>query len=288
MKNKILNISLAYLLSSGLYATELQIGTGTFQMNGGFIGLSEQIDTDISTYSILEQHSNFGSSNWFYAYSANWYDSDSMIQAQQDINAVLNLNPTPLTTPSIDYRLQGLDINMILGRDLAHTSENDYVGLGLMLGISVPWIDSKKDESNDDSTSDIDILQSTKTSISTYKIGPCVKARKSLNDFFTVYWSGTYAYQTGSIKNDYLDSSLSVNGIFQEYDFGIRFQTLFSDYDLGLFTISPRLYATLGYRYTSWDINDVSIDVMGLNNTFSQGDFNMNSSVTYFGLAYTF
>jgi len=294
MKHNILKISLVSLLTSSLFAGEIQTGQGTFELTGGFIGLDKTIQADITTYSLVEQHAPlFGSDSWFYKYNFTWYDSEKMIQAQSSINSYTDgffQDPTVLTTPSIDYRLQGLDLNLVVGKDFYHTNENNYIGGGIMLGISIPWIDSEKNNDNDDSTSDIIMnnMQNSKTEILTYKIGPSITGRMSLNDFFTLYGSGTYAYQTGTFKNDYTNSDLTVNGIFQEYDFGIRFQPVSLDHKFGWITISPRLYVTVGYRYTSWDLNDVNIDVTGANTTFTETDFNMNSSITYFGLGYSF
>jgi len=285
MKKNILKLGIVGLLAtSSLYAGEVQFGQGTFNMSGGFIGLNQDISTNISTYSIAEQHKNLFSSNWFYKYNFTWYDSDNMVNTQNTINGISTV------TPSIDYRLQGLDLNLVLGKDVIHQSENDYIGLGLLLGVSIPWIDSKKDDNNNDSTSDsaMNNMKDSRTTIYTYKIGPSITARKSLNKFFTIYGSATYAYQTGTIKNDYANADLTVNGVFQEYDFGMRFQPVSSDHKFGWITISPRLYATLGYRYSSWNLNDINIDVTGTNTKFSKNDFNMNSSITYLGLGYSF
>jgi hypothetical protein len=216
-----------------------------------------------------------------------------MVQTQSSINSYTNgyFNPPiSLTTPSIDYRVQGMDINLVLGKDISRTDENNYLGLGLMIGISLPWIDSKKDDNNDDSTSDntMNNMTKSKTEIYTYKIGPSITYRKSLNNLFSFYTSATYAYQNGTIKNDYLNSDLSVNGLFQEYDLGFRFQPVSFDKKVGWFTFSPRLYATIGYRYTSWDLKDINIDITGINTNFTKSDFLMKSKITYFGLGYSF
>jgi len=293
MIKNIIKIGLVSILCNSLYAGEVQYGHGTFEMNGGFIGLTQDITADINTYSMIEQHKNIASSTWYYKYNFTWYDSDDMIQAQDTINSYSNgflQNPVTKTTPSIDYRLQGLDLNVVLGKDLFHEDENNYFGAGILLGLSIPWIDSKKSDSNNDSTSDnaMNAMKDSKTKMLTYKIGPSITARKSLNKYFTVYGSATYAYQTGSFKNDYAKTDLNVDGIFQEYDFGIRFQPVSIDYEFGWLTISPRLYATLGYRYTSWDLNDIAMDVTGIRTTVNQIDFNMNSSITYVGIGYSF
>lgn len=293
MIERMIKISLVGLLTSSLYGGEIQTGTGTFEMSGGFMGLDQTIDTDITTYSLIEQHSNIASSDWFYKYNLTWYDSDLMVQGQNSFNNnAQNLfqNQNMVTAPSIDYRLQGLDLNLVLGKDFIHEDENNYLGVGVMVGASIPWIDSKKDDDNDDASSDnsMNLMEKSKTEFYTYKVGPSFTARKSLNKFFSLYGSGTYAYQTATVKNDYANADLTANGTFQEYDVGIRFQPVSADYSLGWLTISPRFYATLGYRYTAWDLDDVNIDVTGQNMKFTQMDFNMNSSVTYFGLGYSF
>jgi len=289
----ITKLSLIAFMSLSLNAGEIQYGKGNFEIKGGFIGLDKSINADLQTYSFLEQHKNFGSSSWFYKYNFTFYDSKQMVQTQSSINSYTNgyFNPPiSLTTPSIDYRVQGMDINLVLGKDISRTDENNYLGLGLMIGISLPWIDSKKDDNNDDSTSDntMNNMTKSKTEIYTYKIGPSITYRKSLNNLFSFYTSATYAYQNGTIKNDYLNSDLSVNGLFQEYDLGFRFQPVSFDKKVGWFTFSPRLYATIGYRYTSWDLKDINIDITGINTNFTKSDFLMKSKITYFGLGYSF
>jgi len=281
MKN-IIKLSLASLLATSLYAGEFQIGTGTMELNGGFTGLNTSKKDDVLTYSLVEQHKNMFSSSWFYKYNFTWYDSNEIVNGQESQNSTV--------VPSIDYRPQGLDLNLVLGKDLSRTDENNYVGAGIMLGVSLPWIDSKKDSNNNDSTSDnaMNAMEKSKTEMLTYKIGPSITARKSLNKYFTVYGSATYAYQTGNLKNSYAKVDTNVDGIFQEYDAGIRFQPVSSDYDMGWITLSPRLYATMGYRYTSWELNDVAIDVTGTNTTFNKSDLTMTSSVVYFGAGYSF
>jgi len=291
-------ISKILLLAWGmtvLNGGEFQIGKGTFEMSGGFDGLTKTIQTNIQTYSIVEQHAPlFDSESWFYKYNFTWYDSDQMIAAQNTINTSASQYfpnpPTTMVIPSIDYRLQGLDLNLGLGKDLFHKNENEYIGVAFMTGLSIPWIDSKKDSSNNDSTSDnsMDVMQDSKTKIYTFKAGLALTGRILLNDYFSLYGAGTYAYQNATFKNDYAKADLKVNGIFQEYDAGIRFQPVSYDKKIGWFTVSPRLYATLGYRYTDWKLKDITIDLTGLGIDFTERDFNMNSSISYFGLGYSF
>jgi len=246
-------IIISSVLLVNVYAIEFEYGMGTFGIDGGFVGLNSKKTADVTTYSLIEQHQNLFGSTWFYKYNLTWYDSNDATNTQQNINNQL-ITPiaTPIT-PSIDYKLQGLDVNLALGKDLSHKSENQYLGIGLMLGISLPWIESKKNKNNDDTTSNaiMNNMEDSKTKIKTYKIGPTIHARTSLSNLFTLYAGATYAYQKGKIKNDYAHSNLSVKGTFQEYDFGIRFQPISYDKKFGFITLSPRFYMTLGYRYSN-------------------------------------
>jgi len=298
MNTTLKNLSLLFLTFCSLEASEIEYGTGTINMTGGFIGLDSTISTDITTYSLVEHHKNIFSSTWYYKYNLTWYDSDTMIQGQNTLNSSIATANTYLATtgttvptiPSIDYRLQGLDINLVLGKDIYHKNENTFFGIGLLVGVSLPWIDSSKSDSNNDDTSDdlMDAMKDSKTEMLTYKIGPSISASASLNKHFMVYGSATYAYQTGTLKNDYANSDLTVDGIFQEYDIGMKIQPFSEDYKTSFMTLSPRLYGTLGYRYTEWTLNDVAIDVTGTGQTFTQTDFSSDNSVIYFGIGYDF
>jgi hypothetical protein len=290
MKNTILKISTLTLLASHIYAGEIQVGKGNFEMSGGFMGMSQTLSTDVTTYSLVQQHANLFSSDWFYKYNITWYDSSVMTQAHDTVIGMLNMTPASIITPAIDYKMQGLDANIVLGNDLIHKGENDYLGLGLMVGFSMPWIESSNaiELNYNLGTNMWDMMQNSKTKMLTYKVGPSISVMKSLNKHFMFYASATYAYQTGTFKNSYAHFDLKVDGIYQEYDVGIKFQPVSEDYDMGWITISPRFYATLGYRYTSWDLGDISMDVTGMNIDFMKTDFNMNSSIAYFGWGYSF
>jgi len=289
----------ALLAASLLSAGEMRYASGTFELEGGFLGLGSKKDTDISAYSLVQQHKNLFSSRWYYSYNVTWYDSDRLLQAQQTLDTgttqLLPDNPFGSTTstvaiPAMSYRYQGLDAQGVIGYDLLHTSERDFFGAGLLLGISAPWIDSEKDSDNTTNDTDViaDAFEKSKTKILTYRIGPSFTFRKSLGEYFSLYGSATIAYQTGTIENDYAGTDISVNGRFDELDMGIRFQPLSYDKSFGWFTLSPRLYATLGYRYTHWEYKDVAIDTSGAGITFAKNDMKMSASTAYFGVGYAF
>jgi len=298
MIKKVVRLSLLLFTTCSLEAGEFEYGQGNIHMKGGFIGLEQEIGTDISTYSLVEHHKNIFSSSWFYRYNITWYDSKTMVQAQNELNdGIVTVNNqllsnagSSITIPSIDYRLQGFDLNFVLGKDIYHKDENNFFGIGIMGGISLPWIESDKSDHNDDSTSydPMNLMQKSKTEMLTYKIGPTISASVSFTKYFMLYGTATYAYQTGNLKNDYIHSDLNVHGIFQEYDCGIKIEPFAYDYKTDLVTLSPRLYGTLGYRYTKWQLNDIALDITGTRQTFTKTDFSSDNSILYFGIGYDF
>ncbi len=296
--------------SALLTAGEFQYGSGTFNLNGGFTqeGLSGTISSDIDTYSFVERHSNVAGSKVFYSYDFMWMDSKTLKQTQQDYNGLVgqgnSLIPTasPFTIPTMDYRVKGLDANIKVGYDVLHKNQDNFLGLGLLVGISIPWIDSSDSSNSSNNNKDftlenensssnlLGLLQKSKTSMMTYKIGPTINLQKSLNEKVSIYGIGSIAYQTGYIKNDYMDSKFSVNGMFEELNAGLYFTPFTETYKWGWLTLSPRIYATLGYKYTKWDVDDVTIDVY--KNSVKMNPlvmkFGMDSSVGYVGVGYSF
>ena len=282
-------------ISALLPASEFQYGSGTLTLNGGFLGLQGDIDNDVTTYSLVERHSNLFSSDFFYGYDVTWYDSDALKQAQHTYNsgvAIPNNNQGVIDVPAMEHRLTGLDANVKLGYDVIHQDDSNFLGLGLLVGVSLPWIDSSSSDSS--STLNTDDFKDSKTEFLTYKIGPTVTFQKTLiSDKLSLYGVGSFAYQTANVKNSYAKSDFTVNGSFQEYNLGLYYTPFTKNYDLGLFTLSPRVYVTAGYKYTKWDLDEMVIDLSGkeLSSTVLdpfQTKFGMDSSIGYVGVGYSF
>ncbi len=268
MKN-ILAIFLITSASTLLVAGEIQYGKGDFTMGAGFMGMGAQMSTDITSYTMQEEHANFFG-NGFYKYSLTWYDSKVMTDMQ-------NL------MPSTGYEFQGLDANIALGYDIVHKGKNDYIALGILAGISMPWIEGT------DNTSGNPLFTNTKTSITIYKVGPTISLSKSVGDYLSIYGSATYAYQTGEFENDmFVNSSIKADGTFQEYVIGVKLQSNLEEYEFGWFTISPKLYLTAGYKFTKWEFEEMNMQMMGITMNSSSPDFYMDASTIYFGLGYGF
>jgi len=293
--NKVL--SLCLIAGTLATASEIRYGHGTYALNGGFLGLTSRHTTDISSYSLVEQHQNIFKTRGYYAYNITWYDSDILVQNQQTLetgvsqaNSLIPLgtSATQVQIPGLNYRYEGLDAQGVIGYDLYHQGENDFLGVGLLVGISLPWIDTQKSSDSQNDSTFTDMYEKSKTEIMTYRVGPSIEGRTSLGKFFSLYASGTVAYQTGSIKNDYARTDLNVDGWFTALDAGLRFQALSYDKEVFGITISPRLYATLGYRYSYWELKDIAIDISGVGTTFNQTTMEMSTSVAYLAIGYSF
>ena len=299
-------------ISTLVTAGEFRYGHGTFSMEGGFLGLSSSIDTDIDSYSLVERHSNIASSNFFYGYDFTWLDSKILKQVQHTYNnlATKANGYMPINgdnsngswkIPSMDYRLQGLDANINLGYDFLHKGEGDFLGISLLFGISMPWINNSSSSKSDNNflngngvAPSGDFYKDSKTEILTYKLGPSISFEKNvISDKLSLYGLATYAYQTGDITNDYAKFDGSVNGTYQEYNIGLHYTPFTKNYKLGWFTLSPRIYATLGYKYSKWKVDDMIVNTSGAELDSKIIDplktkFSMDSSIGYFGLGYSF
>jgi len=308
MKKIICSLIALSMLSSAL---EFQYGSGTFNMNGGFTkqGMSGTVGTDIDTFSLVDRHTNLVGTDAFYSYDFMWMDSQTLKQAQQNYNNMAGRAnaflpaASPWEIPSMDYRVKGLDVNFRAGYDVIHENEDNYLGVGLLVGMSIPWIDSSNSatpsgdmidfllDNKDSALSLAKLFNKTKTTMMTYKIGPSINFQKSLNENISVYGIGSIAYQTGYIENDYISSKFSVNGSFQELNMGLYFTPFTDTYKWGWLTLSPRLYGTLGYKYSKWDVDDITINIFDkFEKKFDplMMKFGMDSSVGYAGIGYSF
>ena len=265
-----------------LNAAEFEYGRGTFTLEGGFVGLNGKISTDVNTYSTLERHKNILSSKWYYRYNFTWIDSNYATQAQNTVNTLTST----VNLPSIDYKLQGLDANAVLGRDIINKDDGDtYLGLGLLVGISVPYIKSDNSSSTSPTTT---ILKNSKTKFTTYKVGLNISASKQITHKLSMYLYGSYAYQNANLKNSSINLDTSSNGIFEEIDVGFRYTPLSFKKKIWFLELNPKLYFTAGYRYSYWQVKDVSINVSGVGASWGDSNLDMKNSIAYIGIGYSF
>jgi len=287
-------------------AIDLEYGTGTFGMEGGFLGLDHRIDCDISTFTIKTEHSNFG--KFYYGFNLTWLDSDRLRQAQKSYNSLAKKGSEYLwsathsksaTIPEIEYRVKGLDINFRLGYDIIHKDNKNYLGIGLVTGLSAPVIDADKGDSvapdlgfmynNAGYLLDAyKLFSKSKSEFTTYKIGPTISFQKELieNKLF-LYGTASYAYQNADIDNSFAHMGLNADGTFASIDVGLKLKPFAND------SKSKNLFITAGYNYSRWEVKDVAFDISG--NKISskildplKSKFIMDSQTAYVALGYSF
>ena len=266
-------------VSLGLFASEIQFGQGSFSVDAAFLGLSSSDNEKITTYSLVNEHKNIFSSKYFYSYKLAYYKSNT-------ISSVYKLNSTAagaLGVPQnilVYNKLRGVDLNIVLGKDFINQDNKDtYFGAGLLIGASFPYL---KTNSSNNNNSTSNYLKKSKTKFYTYKLGLALKGQKALNGFVNIYANTAYALQSAKVKNSEANIDSSSNGDYFTFNTGVKFQAK-TKKKIGFITLSPALFATVGYRYDYWKVNDVKSNSLTINT-----DITLKVSQVYVGLGYDF
>jgi hypothetical protein len=261
---------------------EIEIGKGTMSLEGGFLGLNGKISDNVTTYTLKNEHQNTPIEHLNYNYKISWFDSNKINQALSTYNA--------LDIPAMDYRIWGLDGDIGLGWNLIDHGSHDYFSLGLDVGMSVPLIEATK-ASNSSNYSGLNstakLYGAGDTKIWTYKVGPQMRASKSLTSTLSLYGSAIYAYQYASVKNSSIGLNSSVDGAFIESELGLRFQPLEKKFPItSWFSLSPQLYFTTGARYDQWVLHNIAVNLF--DQKLPKSDMKISSSTAYIGIGYSF
>ncbi len=206
--------------------------------------------------------------------------SNNLSQAQNS-NLSADINSTQLPSiVNLSNKIRGLDINIILGRDLLNKNIYDtYIGIGVITGITLPYIKTSSDSSNN-------YLKKSKTKITTYKIGGFINIAYLINPFLQLYGDLAYSYQTAKIKNNELNINFKSSGNNFFYDLGIKFQ-LKTVKNFGWIKLMPKLFLTFGWRCNYWNVNSVNINSQSLFiDNYAKLSFTI--SQIYMGLGYDF
>lgn len=272
-------IYLSLALSSAIFAGSFEYGHGNFETKFDFFGLSSTLSTDISTYSLIEQHKNILQSKYYYRYNVTWMDLDAFENAKTTINRFV---PSSFTVPIFKYEPKGLDLDIGIGRDFWKKGQRDYFGIGLDIGLSIPTIDVSQQSSGSFNLNRFNI------DIKTYKIGPSIAFSKSFNRYMSIYTSANYCYQTFQFKSDKFQSDIDVDGNSYRFDIGMRLDFIHKNYKIKFITLSPRLYATIGYRYQKWNVDDFNVKVVNFSTIMPFSNMSFQSNYGYFGIGYSF
>ncbi len=260
---------------------EFRFGKGSFSVESNILGTSQKIKDSITTYSLVEEHKNIFGSRLFYGYNITYISSDKEQKSIDLYNSLID--PTPGYKPVMEYELQGLDAQLDVGVDLIKNG-NGYLGISGLIGISLPYIKNYNSDSNNSTTKTY--LPDSKTKVKTYRLGVSVKAGYQIFPRIELFGFGSYAYQTGNVKNDAWGIDSSVNGTYFTIGGGVKVYILKEKAKLWFIPLSPRLYLSIGYKYDRWTLNNVKINNVALN--ISEDNFVITDSYGFTGIGYSF
>ena len=296
MKKILLSLGVA----ASLFAGGIEFGKGSFNIDASFLGLNSSKNEDITSISLVNEHKNIFSSNFFYSYKLAYFKSKTLTTSSNYLNSLVskvmmpnnstntNTNTVNTTTNSaksallIYNKLRGVDLNVVLGRDFINKDNKDsYFGGGLLIGASFPYVKTSSSNNNNNNNT-LNYLKKSKTKFYTYKLGLDLKASKAINKIISFYASGAYAVQTARVKNSALNLDSSSSGNYITFNAGVKFQAK-THTKIWFMNLSPNVFATLGYRYDHWNVNDVKINSLKLNT-----DIKISISQLYAGIGYDF
>ena len=273
------------LLVSSANALDLRYGQGDFEWSVGADDLSEQsVTLDDTVISISEHHTNFTDSPWYYFGNIDIHSSDKLdrITDLAD-NAMANLpfSPADIAPFPSSFEVSGVDFDIGVGYDIAR-DENGYLGIGVMTGISTPFMEMHNYIEAYDYLSTL--LEETSTDVETYKFGISIQGAYNITPEFSVYGTGIYAGQTGTLQNDLISSEFDVTGTYSALDIGVRF------YPSGVVENDTNFYINAGYAYKHWEIDDMDVNIGGILsvNLSSVVNTDMTSDYIYVGIGFSF
>jgi len=277
---KLLSIA---LLSVGLFSSEIQFGKGSFSVDANFLGLSSSKTEDITSYSLVNEHKNIFSTKYFYGYKLAYYKSKTITTTYNYNSKLLSSILGNSNNSLLIYnKLRGVDLNIVLGRDFINKDNEDtYLGAGILVGASFPYLKTNSNNNNNNNNT-LDYLKKSKTKFYTYKLGLSLRGQKSFNGFLNFYADTAYAFQTAKVKNSVANIDSSSNGDYFTFNTGLKLQAK-TKTKIGFITLSPALFATVGYRYDYWKVKDVKVNSISL-----KTDIEFKISQLYVGLGYDF
>ncbi len=275
------------LLATLLYGVEVRVGKTDFHWKMGIVNFfSADFTLDVATLSLANRHDNFGSSRFYYFYDFELYRSDYMdkmttlasypLTFQWPVVGSFNDLAARFIPVPADYKVRGIDCDLGIGYDLYNDGAN-YVGVGVSSGFSMPYMKMRNLKKSIEIT--YALLQATKTEILTYKLGVALTGKYALTPSFSLYADATTAYQTGKVENDWLRSSVDVDGEFTMVDMGVLYQ------------YNRNWSLLLGYTHKEWDVNSVKVDMLeGMFKAKMSGlmDIGFDEDTLYVGVSYSF
>lgn len=261
--------------------------------------MDASFDLDINVLSIKNSHDNFSDGNLYYFYDADIYGSDfadklttlATYPVTYNIPLFGSINDaiadyTPVPVPS-EYKVRGFDINLGVGYDVYH-KENSYFGIGVTTGFTMPVMKMKNLLKTAEMT--YNILDATKTTMLTYKLGLAVHSGIEITPELLLEGSASIGYQTGYVKNDWFNSSFDADGNFKTLNIALKYTPFKTETNLAGIKVEPQLYFTLGFTHRSWDMDKAKVNMGNVFSveSFGMADVGFTTNYTYVGIGYNF
>jgi len=273
------------LLVNSANALDLRYGQGDFEWNIGSDLLGEHsVTLDDKIISISEEHANFIDSPWYYFGNIDMHNSDTLDKVTDVADKIvgsLPFNPSDIAPFPSSFKVTGLDFDIGVGYDVAK-DENGYLGIGLMTGISTPFMEMHNYLEAYEYLNTL--LEETSTDVQTYKLGLTLQGSYNITNEFSIYGTGIYAMQTGTLDNDLISSSIDIDGTYSSFDVGVKF------YPSGVVDNETNFYVNIGYAYKHWEIDDMNVNIGNIlaTNLSSVVNTDMSSDNLYIGIGMTF
>jgi len=273
------------LLASSANALDLRYGQGDFEWNAGSNLLGEHsVTLDDKIMSISEEHSNFTDSPWYYFGNIDMHNSDTLDKITDVADRIvgsLPISPDDIAPFPSSFKVTGVDFDIGIGYDIAK-DENGYLGIGLMTGISTPFMEMHNYLEAYEYLNTL--LEETSTDVQTYKFGLSIQGSYNITNEFSIYGTGIYAMQTGTLDNDLISSSIDIDGTYSSFDAGLKF------YPSGIVDNETNFYINFGYAYKHWEIDDMNVNIGNILpiNLSSVVNTDMTSDYLYVGIGMTF
>jgi len=282
-------------LSSSLYALDIQYGQGNFEATAGIQNFySATVDCDIDVFSISEHHALISDKLYLFG-RLDIYSSDKVESVASYVDEIMSttLPSLPVSLPfdltsgnailgnfvpiPSSYEVEGVDFDIGIGMDLVQ--ESDYfVGVGVVTGVSTPLV--KMENYFEALNYFTNLLEATRTEMTTYKFGVSLQAGYEPNEWVKLYGTGIYAYQTGEMSNSIVDSDMDSEGTYSSLEVGVR--------------ITPpsleNFYVSVGYVYKDWEVDSMQANILGFETPDAMDIFDMelSSSNLYVSVGYRF
>ena len=288
---------LLFVSTQPLSALELTLGRGVFDLNAELKGMMKtQVDLDITSLSIAQPKTQLFHSAYSWSASVDIFQSATINKVtdfiRQPANSSLpfidssadefvsDVDYIPVPT---DYRVYGVDMNVALSR-LILEHERGTFNLGVVTGVSMPFMETKNTQRNADVF--LDLLETTSTEIITYKLGLSLEGDWQWTEEITTRAAYTLAKQYGCLDNELLGSGIDIEGQYSLFDLSIRWQ---KEQWPAWIRVLKHGYLTAGYQYVDWDYQQASFSFQQAQITVpTKLDMNFLKSTLYMGVGLRF